>query len=192
MNKEFVTQAIENDRCLKAYRLLKRFEDEIEALVGRIGKEMIAAHPNRFVDDAGYGCKVGWDSGTIIAYARENFEMCVVNGDDPSETMYLNVSVRWVDPLDWDEDGVDGALCAACYKINKGNKDDHRAVLEATEDSKLDVRAGDDQYNNAPGIFYIPVEDAAELQDAASTLIEHFSRFGDHWGIDSENIDTEK
>jgi hypothetical protein len=192
MDNEFVTQAIENDRCLKAYRLLKRFEDEIEALVGRMGNEMIAAHPDRFPVDVSGGFKTHWDSGTIIANARENFEMRVVNEDDRSANMKLNVSVRWVDPLDWNEDDVDGALCAACYKINSGNSDDHRRVVEATEDSELDVRANDDQFSNAPGIFYIPVEDAAELQAAADTLIEHFSRFGDYWGIDPADVGTEE
>lgn len=191
MDKEFVTQAIENDRCLKAYRLLERFEDEIEALVGRMGKEMIAAHPDRFSDDASGGFKAHWNSGTIIANARENFEMRVVNEDDPSANMKLNVSVRWVDPLDWDEDDTTGALCAVCYKINSGNSDDHRAVVEATEDSKLDVRIDDDQFSNAPGIFYIPVEDATELTDAADTLVEHFSCFGDYFGVDPADVDTE-
>lgn len=191
MDNEFVTQAIENDRCLKAHRLLKRFEDEIEALVGRMGEEMITAHPDLFQDDPSRGFKADWDNGTIIANARDNLEMRVVNKDDPSATMKLNVSVRWVDPLDWGEDDVDGALCAACYKINNGNSDDHRRVVEAAEDWELDVRVGDDQFSNAPGIFYIPVEDATELQDATETLIEHFRRFGDHWGVDPADVDTE-
>jgi hypothetical protein len=192
MDNEFVTQAIENDRCLKAHRLLERFEDEIEALVGRMRKEMIAAHPDRFPDDPSRGFKASWDNGTIIANARDNLEMHVLNKDDPSATMKLNVSVRWVDPLDWGEDDVDGALCAACYKINNGNSDDHRTVVEAAEDLELDVRVDDDQFSNAPGIFYIPVEDARELQDAADTLIEHFSRFGDYWGVDPADIDREE
>ena len=191
MDNEFVTQAIENDRCLKAYRLLKRFEDEIEALVGRMGEEMIAARPDRFPEDVGSRFRANRDSGTIIANARENFEMRVVNEDDTSANMKLNVSVRWVDPLDWDEDDVDGALCAACYKINNGNSDDHRAVVEATENSELDVRIDDDQFSNAPGIFYIRVEDATELRDAADTLIEHFSRFGHHWGVDPADVDID-
>lgn len=101
MDNEFVTQAIENDRCLKAYRLLKRFEDEIEALVGRMGEEMIAARPDRFPEDVSGRFRANRDSGTIIANARENFEMRVVNEDDTSANMKLNVSVRWVDPLDW-------------------------------------------------------------------------------------------
>lgn len=192
MDNGFVTQAIENDRCLKAYRLLDRFEDEIEALVGRMGEEMIAAHPDHFPEDVSGGFKAQWDAGAIIANAWENFEMRVVNGDDPSANMNLNVSVRWVDPLDWNEDDVDGALCAACYKINGGNSDDHIAVVEASEDSELDVRINDDQLRNAPGIFYIPVEDATELQAAADTLIEHFRRFGHHWSVDPANVETEE
>jgi len=192
MNNEFVTQAIENDRCLKAHRLLERFEDEIEALVGRMANAMIAAHPDRFPDDVSSGFKTDWNSGTIIANARDNYGMRVVNDGNPSANMKLNVSVRWVDPLDWGEDDIDGALCAVCYKINNGNSDDHKAVVEATEDSELDVRVDDDQFNNAPGIFYIPVEGATELREAADTLIEHFSHFGDHWGVDPADADMEE
>ena len=191
MNNEFVTKAIENDRCLKSHRLLKRFEDEIESLVDQMGKEMIAAHPDLFPENPSRGFKISWDNGTIIANARDNLEMLVVNEDDPEATVKLNVSVRWVDPLDWGEDDVDGVLCAACYKINSGHKDDHRKVVEATADSEPAVRVGDDQFNNAPGIFYIPVEDATELQNAADTLIEHFSRFGDRWGVDPAELDRE-
>jgi hypothetical protein len=192
MDNEFVTQAIKNDRCLKAYRLLERFEDEIKALVGRMADEMMAAHPDRFTDDPGKGFKASWDNGTIIANARENFAMRVINEDDSSANMRLNVSVRWDDPLDWGEHNVDRALCAACYKINSGNSSDHRVVVEATENSNLNVRTDDDQFSNAPGIFYIPVEEATELQAAADTLIEHFSRFGHHWGVDPADIDTEE
>lgn len=192
MNDEFVTQAIQNDRCLKAHRLLDRFEDEIETLVNRVADEMIAAHPDRFSDDLDGGFKAGWDKGPVIANARSNFKMRVVNENDPSANMRLNVSVRWVDPLDWDEDDIEGALCAACYKINNANSDDHKAVVDAASDSELDVRTDDDQFSNAPGIFYIPVEDAKELQDAADTLIEHFSRFGDLWGVKNADIETEE
>lgn len=190
MNDEFVTQAIQNDRCLKAHRLLDRFEDEIETLVNRTADEMIAAHPDRFSDDLDGGFKAGWDKGPVIANARSNFKMRVVNENDPSANMRLNVSVRWVDPLDWDEDDIEGALCAACYKINNANSDDHKAVVEAAADSELNVRTDDDQYNNAPGIFYIPVEGAEELQEAADRLIEHFSRFGGHWGVKPTDADT--
>lgn len=190
MNDKFVTKAIQNDRCLKAHRLLERFEDEIETLVNRMGNEMVAAHPDRFRDDVGGDFEVYWDSGTIIANARENFKMDVVSENDPSADMKLNVSVRWVDPLDWDEDDVEGALCAACYKINNANNDDYNAVVETAADSELNVRTDDDQYNNAPGIFYIPVEGAEELQEAADTLIEHFSRFGGHWGVKPTDADT--
>jgi hypothetical protein len=183
MDSDFVTQAIENDSCLKAHRLVKRFEKELDALVGRMGKEMVAAHPDRFPDDIDRDFEAHWDSGTIIANARSNFGMAVVNKADPSSNMKLNVSVRWVDPLDWSEDDIDGALCAACYKINGGNSDDHRAVADATEESDIDVKFDDDQFDNAPGIFYIPVENAGELEAAADTLIEHFDRFGHHWGV---------
>lgn len=115
---------------------------------------MSAAHPDRFPDDVSGGFKARWNSGTILTNARGNYEMRVVNAGDLSANMRLNVSVRWVDPLDWTEDDVDGAFCAACYKINNGSRDDHRAVVEVSENSDLDVRVTDDQFNTALGILY--------------------------------------
>ncbi|WP_436936497.1 hypothetical protein [Halovenus marina] len=64
--------------------------------------------------------------------------------------------------------------------------------MEAAENSELDVRADDDQFSNAPGFFFMPVEDATERQDAAETLIEHFRRFGDYWGVDPAEVGTEE
>lgn len=189
MNDQFVTEAIQNDRCLKAARLLDRFEDELEAEIQRVGEKIVRANPELFADDVDSRIKIDFNQTTILANARDNLNMYRVNPDRPGKTQKFNLSVRWVDPLDWGEEGVDGALCVACYKINNGNQADFTRVKQATDEGDWDVRFGDDQYNNAPGLFYIPVETAEGVRNAMETLQDHFAEFGDEWGIDPEDID---
>lgn len=185
MNEEFVTEAIRNDRCIKANRLLSRFEKELESELRRMGEAMVDFRSDLFERDVEVGSNfnAGWDSGTIIANVRDNISMARVNADNPSRNLRLNISVRWVDPLDWGEEDVDGALCAVCYKINRGNRADFLPVRDGTVNGDWAVEIGEDQYNNAPGIFYIPVETADDMRHAADTLTEHFSEFGGEWGI---------
>lgn len=191
MNEEFVTEAIRNDRCLKAHRLLDRFETELRAELERMGKEMVESNQDLFPTDVGSNVRISWNNGTIIANARDNLQMARVNKEDPSTKLKLNISLRWVDPIDWGERDVDGALCAACYKVNGGNRDDHEEVKRETLDGDWDIRFAEDQFNNAPGIMYIPVETAEEFRDANETLQTHFRKFGDYWGVEPSAIDSD-
>jgi len=189
MNEEFVTEAIENDRCLKAARLLDRFETELETEIERVGSRIVEENRELFKDDVGSNIKVKFTASTILANARDNLNMYRVNPDKPGKMQKLNLSVRWVDPLDWGEEDVDGALCAVCYKVNRGNAADFSRVKQETINGKWDLRFGDDQYNNAPGLFYVPVETAADVRDAMELLEAHFAEFGDYWGVDPGAID---
>ena len=51
------------------------------------------------------------------------------------------------------------------------------------------LRFGDDQYNNVPGLFYVPVETAADVRDAMDLLDVHFAEFGDYWRDDPGVLD---
>lgn len=190
MNEEFVTEALRNDRCIKAHKLLSRFEKELKSELKRVGGAMVDGNPQLFSPDVdvGSGFKPGWDSGTIVANVRDNITMERVNPDDPGRRLRLNVSVRWVDPLDWGEEEDEGALCAACYKINRGARDVFVQVQEETEKGDWKLSIGEDQYNNAPGIFYVPVETAEDIRSANDTLIAHFTEFGDYWGVDPSEL----
>jgi len=190
MNKKFVTEAIRDDRCLKAHRLLDRFETELRAELKRLGEEIVEANPHLLEGDAGSNIRVSWDSGTILANARDNIEMSRVNESQPTGTQKLNISLRWVDPIDWGECDVDGALCAACYKINGGNRDDFADVKQDTGRQDWNISFGEDQFNNSPGILYIPVESGEELREANETIRNHFTEFGDYWGVEPSELDT--
>ena len=188
MNEQFVTEAIQNDRCLKAARLLDRFESELETEIKRVGERMVEENDELFPDDVDSNIRVKFDASTILANARDNLDMYRVNPDKPGKTQKLNISLRWVDPLDWGEEDVDGALCAACYKINNGNAADFSQVKQAAAEGDWNINFGDDQYNNAPGLFYRPVEAAGGFRDAMETLQAHFSEFGEYWGVDPRDI----
>lgn len=191
MNDGFVTRAIEDDRCLKAHRLLDRFETELDAFLTQMGRDMIEQSPDLFADDPNSNIKAKWDTSTVIANVRDNLKMARVDPDDQSTTMKLNISVRWVDPMDWGHDNVSGALCAVCYKINNGTEADYREVKEDTANAEWDLQFAADQYNNAPGIMYVPVESAGDLAAGRDTLQEHFAQFGDYWGSGPSAADDE-
>ncbi|MDS0223450.1 hypothetical protein NDI54_19095 [Haloarcula sp. S1AR25-5A] len=188
MNDEFVTEAIANDRCLKAKRLLDRFESELHAELSRVGTEMQAAQPELFESDAPANIKYHWDSGTILANVRDNLPMTRINPETGNQ-LKLNISVRWVDPTDWGENTDVGALCAACYKINHDHADDFEVVKEKTLAGDWEVNFGTDQFNNAAGIIYIPVTDGTELRAATDNLIDHFEQFGTYWGVEPDTDD---
>lgn len=187
MNEDFVTQAIQNDRCLKAHRLLDRFETELRTKLDRQGREMIEAQPELFPEDPSRGIRISWDNSTIIANARDNITMNRVSSDDPSTHLTLNISLRWVDPIDWGHQDVDGALCAACYKFNGGGREDYEQVKSETSSGEWDINFAQDQFNNAPGIMYIPVETGGEFREATATLRDHFAKFGHYWGVEPAN-----
>lgn len=190
MNKDFVTEGLRDDRCLKAYRLVNRFETEIRAEIKRTGKEIVESNPGLIDSEPGSNFKASWDSGTIIANFRDNLRMNRVNADTPSNRLKLNLSVRWVDPIDWGERDVEGALCAACYKINNGAKGDFQRVKDETVTGEWNIRIGDDQFSNAPAIFYIPIESGEDLQTASQTIQQHFTEYGDYWGVPPSEVNA--
>ena len=188
MNEDFVTEAIHNDRCLKAKRLLDRFESELDAELSRFGAAMQDVQPELFETEAPVNIKYRWNSGKILANARDNLPMTRVN-PETDDRLKLNISLRWVDPTDWGEETTNGALCAACYKINNEDGDAFERVKAETLDGDWKVNFGSDQYNNAAGIIYIPVTNASEFRSATETLVDHFEAFGDYWGVESESDD---
>lgn len=188
MNEQFVTEAIQDDRCLKAARLLDRFESELETELERVGERIVEKNGELFADGVGSNVRVKFNASTILANARDNLDMHRVNLDKPGKIQKLNIS-----PVGGSarlgRGGVDGALCAVCYEINNGNPADFSQVKQETAEGDWNVRVGNDQYNNAPGLFYIPVETASGVRDAAERLQAHFSEFGEYWGNEPGEID---
>lgn len=184
MNDEFITQGIQKDRYLKAVRLINRFETELRRELERAGDAIVAENSNLFVDSVEADWKNSRSSGTIIAFARVDYRMDRVSStDDETRNLKLNISFRWIEPMELGHTDVDGALTVASYKIKRASPEVHRSVKEATREGDWpEIQFADDAFNNAPGIAYIPVETGEELRQAHETLAEHFSTYGPRYG----------
>jgi len=182
MNEKFVTRAIEKDRYLKAIKLVDQFETELERELVRLGDEFVAANRSLFPD----GVEADWNKGTFgktLAFGRVDLEMDRVKSESDPQGLTLNLSTRWLEPDDYGHPDHEGALCVASYKIKNATADDHQAVVDATRDRDWNVEPAADVYNNSPGIFYIPIESAADLTAAYETLQDHFSEFATMYGV---------
>lgn len=112
--------------------------------------------------------------------------------EQSSNQLKLNISLRWIDPADWGYQDTDGALFVTSYKIKNASQDDFETVKQETLNEDWDCHFAKDQFNNAPGVTYIPVETAADITDAHEILKGHFSKFGRSYGVDPEEIVSEK
>ncbi|MFW6041243.1 MAG: hypothetical protein ACOC85_05350 [Thermoplasmatota archaeon] len=73
-----------------------------------------------------------------------------------------------------------GSLSYVYYKIKNGDEQNFMKVKSQTEDP--DINFGEDMWNNAPGIFYIPIEDGEGFKRGLRKLRKHFSEFGGDFG----------
>ena len=184
MNDEFVTQALQEDRYLKAVRLTDRLETELERELERSGDNFVAENRSLFRDNVDASTKVRPNSASHIAYIRASYEMIRIPEADSSDNLELELYLRWVDPDKFGFTNCDGALCAASYKIKNALREDHKEVERLTEEGDWDVQCADDPHGRDPGTFYIPVETASEIREAYDNLSGHFSEFGTMYGMD--------
>lgn len=187
MNDEFITRAIENDRLLKAIRLVDRFETEVEGELRRVTDDFISENEDLFDDDVNRRFNLTKIAGPVITHARVNTNMNRVSStNDSADTLTLNITLRWLDPAEYGYSGTDGALCVVAYKINGADSDDHNRVKRRTIEEDWDVEWCRDAYDNAPGMVYIPVESAEEIREGFNTLKEHFWKYGSEYGVNPD------
>lgn len=190
MNDEFITRALEDDRYLKALRLINRFETEVEGELKRVANEFVSETSGLFDDELNQRFKFNRNSGSVIAHARINTDMArVASKKEGADNLTLNITLRWLDPAEYGLSHVDGALCVTGYKINGAVSDHHERLKQQTKEAGVDVQFCRDAYNNAPGMVYVPVETAAEIRDGFETLKTHFCEFGDEYGVDPDSIE---
>ena len=190
MNDEFITRAIEEDRYVKALRLIDRFEVEIEAELRRVADEFISETDGLFNDDPDQRFGFNRDPGPVIAHGRINTDMKrVASKAEGADTLTLNITLRWLDPAEYGFSDIDGALCVTAYKINGAGSDDHQRVKQQTEKEEYDVQLCRDAYNNAPGMVYVPVETAAEIRDGFQMLKTHFWEHGGEYGVNLDAVE---
>lgn len=185
MDDEFFTKALQEDRYLKAIQLLDRFEAELRRELERVGDELVEDHPELFVRDAEADWNNGRSSSSVLAFARVDYVMDRLrSADEDAQNLKLNLSFRWVEPSQLGFYDVDGVLTVAVYKIKRAPPEDHQRVVESTRKEDWSVQTADDAFGNAPGVFYLPVETAADFREAFDTLSDHFSTFGTTYGVE--------
>lgn len=193
MNEKFVTEGIQNDRYLKAIRLINRLEDEFQAELERIGDEIVADNPDLFSETVEASWNNGRSTSKMIAFARVDYPMTRVKSvEESSSKLKLNICLRWMDPADWGHQDVEGALFAASYRIKGSTQEDFERVKQETVAGDWNLEVGAGKFRNSPGAFYIPVDTAAGLRDAHETLKEHFSEYGHLYGFDPQELPSDE
>lgn len=179
MTDEFLTKGLENDRYLKAVRLADQFEEEIIAELRTIGQRMV--DENRELFDANVkGSRNTSSSSTTFPHARIDYPMARLQSQESSTTLTLNVHLYWCDPKEYNRTDIDGALRALGYKIKNVAEMDEQKVMAETRD--WPIQTAENRFGGEMA-FYRHVSSADEVEETGEQLVEHFSSFGDEYGM---------
>lgn len=183
MTDEFLTMGLENDRYLKALRLIEQFEDEMEALLFQFDERMVDAQPDLFDSNTDPGFRTNQSPGNGLANHRINHPMQGPRA--PDTDLRLNVHLYWMDPTEYNRTDVDGALRAFGYKIKYAEQAADDLVIEKTQSGDWPVEISGNPYDSNT-VFYSHVSTVAEVEDTMDTLVDHFSTFGDAYAVDGD------
>ncbi|MGV9200508.1 MAG: hypothetical protein ACOC4M_17000 [Promethearchaeia archaeon] len=96
--------------------------------------------------------------------------------EESASNKCLNVELEMVDEgKQYRDVDSDESLSYVYYKIKNRDEQNFIKVKSQTEDPNINF--GEDLWNNAPGIFYIPGKDREEFKEGLQRLREHFSEF---------------
>lgn len=183
MSDEFLTQGFQDDRYLKAIRLIDQFEREVEAALRDVGQRMIDAHPDLFEEGVDGRENTGRNSSSALAYTRVDYPMARVQDPESNQSLKLNVHLYWRDPATCNRTDIDGAVHGFGYKIKNATREDIERVVAETRD--WPVETTDDPFGSTT-LFYKHVESKSDLEEAADTLVDHFEEFGHEFGVDPD------
>lgn len=185
MTDEFLTRGLENDRYLKALRLIDQFESEIEATLRQFGQRMVAEQPNLFETNPDGNERTNRNPGSALAHTRINYPLTGKHAPEASRTWKLNVHLYWVTPAQYNRTDIDSALRAFGYKIKYADEAIDDRVVEQTRAGDWSVEMSENPYDSNIA-FYKHVSSIADIEDAAETLVKHFSTFGEEYAISDE------
>jgi hypothetical protein len=179
MIDDFLTEGLENDRYLKARRLAKEFEKEIEVKLQAIGEDMVDENRELFDDDV-EGSKGSSTMSNTFPWARIDYPMARLQARGGETILTLNVHFYWCDPRKYNRTDIDGALCALGYKIKDVAKTDEQRVVSETRD--WPIRVAENRFGGEKA-FYRHVSSAVEIEETGEQLVDHFSTFGNEFGV---------
>lgn len=182
MTGEFLTKGLENDRYLKALRLIEQFEDEIEAILLNFDQRMVDEQSELFDPSTNPGVRSNGNPSNGLVIHRVNHLM---NGPRaPDSGQRLNVHLYWLPPTEYRRTDIDGALRAFGYKIKGADPDIDDWVTEQTRAHDWSLDTSDNPYDSNT-VFYRHVSSLEEIEQTTETLVEHFSEFGDAYAADT-------
>ena len=180
MTDEFLTKGLQNDRYLKALRLVNQFEDEIEAMLLELDQRMVDEHPDQFNSSTSPNVKTRQRPSNGLAFSRINHSMDGRQAPDSDQTQKLNVHLYWMPPTEYGRTDVDGALRAFGYKIKYADQDVDNRVAEQTRAGDWSLETSENPYDSST-VFYRHVSSVADIEETAETLVRHFSEFGNEY-----------
>jgi hypothetical protein len=184
MTDEFLTQGLQQDRYLKALRLAEQFQDEITTRLFDFDEAMVDVQPGLFDSEAEPDANTNTSPSNGLALHRINHAM---NGPEaPEDDQRLNVHLYWMSPTDYDRRDIDSAVRGFGYKIKYGETDADEWVAQQTRGGDWSLQTADNPYDSNT-VFYRHVSSAAEIDEAADELIEHFSEYGDAWAANPDD-----
>lgn len=186
MTDEFLTKGLQEDRYLKALRLIDQFEKEIEAMLLAFDQRMIDEQPGLFESSTNPNIRTDQSPGNGLANHRINHAMTGPRAPDSDQR--LNVHLYWMPPTEYGRTDVDSALRAFGYKIKNADEDIDDMVVEQTRAGNWSLETSGNPYDSNT-VFYRHVSSVGEIEDTMETLVKHFSEFGDEYAITPDEQD---
>jgi len=182
MTEEFLTKGLQNDRYLKALRLIDGFENEIGAVLHRFGQRMVAEQPDLFETNPDGDERTNRTPSSALAHTRINYPLTGERAPEGDQTRMLNVHLYWVTPEQYNRTGIDGALRAFGYKIKYADREVDDRVVEETHARDWPLHTSESPYDSNIA-FYRHVSSMAEIEETMDTLVRHFSEFGEEYAV---------
>lgn len=183
MTEDFLTKGFENDRYMKARQLVEQFRDELEVELRAIGEEMVANNPELF-DTGVEGDANSQTRSNTYPYSRVDYEINRFHSQNRETNLTLNVHLYWVNPNTYNRKDIDGPLRALGYKIKNVPDADEEHVASRTGDWPLHVT---ENRFGSKKTFYRHVSSTDEIEEYGEQLVDHFSEFGEKYGVSPEN-----
>jgi hypothetical protein len=180
---EFLTRGLEQDRYLTALRLTEEFETQMAATLRTFGRRMVDQHPDLFATNPDGDEHTNQSTSSTLAHTRVNYAMAGERAPDRDRTLKLNVHLYWLRPAEYDRTDIDGALRAFGYKVKYADRSIDDRIASETRASEFAVRSAENPYD-ANIAFYRHVSSAADIEETADALVDHFSTFGDQYAAD--------
>jgi len=183
MTDDFLTGGLEQDRYLKAVRLADQFQEEIISRLFEFDEAMVDVQPDLFDPETEPDSNTNNTPNNGLALHRINHPM--EGPRAPDKDQRLNVHLYWMSPTEYNRSDIDSAVRGFGYKIKYGDTDVDQWVEAQTHDGDWSLQTGDNPYDSNT-VFYRHVSSAAEINETATELVQHFSEYGAAYAADSD------